>query len=230
MLDYGNLYVTRVKERPVVAGSTVTAEGMALVAANVNGAFGVAPSTGAAGEQFMGVSLAQQLYIDYLPAVEELTVGTDATVTLNHTATAGTIRVIDLTANATLAQGSVATTGHWDINDKTVSVNADAVGHTLRVSYRYSPSVVEAKIIQGDIPPGGAAGLLLNSVGVIEVGDVYTSEYDTTADWSGVPVVRLGPGGIFTTSGNGVVLSNVRVIHQPAVGTSQAAFLGLRIQ
>lgn len=221
MLNLSKSTISRSVERAIAEGFTVTAEGSALVAVSSNGAFGVRPSTAAAGEKFMGVSLSQQLTLEILPAVESLTVpATPYTVTLQRTPLAGTIRVFDNTAGAVIDNANITVVG----KDLTFLIGVTL--HAITVYYRFAPSVIEAKTLQGDIPPGGAAGLLLGSVGVIEVGDVYTSEYDTSADWSAAaPVVRLGANGLFTTAGAGVIL-DVVVISAPTVTD---AFLGLRL-
>lgn len=228
MLYLAKSTIGRPVERPVAPGSTITAEGLALVAVNINGQFGVRASTGAANEKFVGVSLAQQLTIEYMPAFEEQLVPENGVISLARLPIAGTVRVVDATTNTVLSAGDpAADAAQYSVSNMTLTVHADLAGHVVTVAYRYSPSVIEAKTIQGDIPPGGAASYLLDSVGVIEVGDVYTSEYDTAADWTAEsPVVRLGPNGLFTTAGTGPILTNAIVIQAP---NGHDPFLGLRI-
>lgn len=230
MLDLSKTRVHRSIERPVAVGATVTAEGQVLVADVSSSVFGVKPSTGAAGEQFMGVSLAQQLTPLYMPKVEVLVVAAAATTSApaSKTIVSGTLRVVAETSGELTAGNPATTTGQYsvDLNTGIITVHADQTGEDLTVYYRYSPTTVEAQMLQGNIPPGGAASLTLDSVGVIEQGDIFTTEYDTTINWEAAnPVaVTMGANGVFTTGGN--VTVNARVI---AVPTTTNPYLGLRI-
>lgn len=230
MLNLSKSTISRSVERKTDPSTPVTAEGQALVAVVLNGEAAFRPSTGAAGEKFGGVSLAQQLTLEYLPFVHEAVVPADgdAVITLPRTPIAGTLRVVDTETGDVITAGDPAATANtYSITDRVLTMHADQRTHLIRVYFRFAPTLVEAKAMQGDIPPGGAAALLLDQVGAIEVGDVYTSEYDTTADWSAEsPVVRLGPNGLFTTSGNGTILDAI-VLQAPS---GDDAFLGLRIK
>lgn len=221
MLLFQNSRIIQSTERPVAAGATVTAEGQALVATNVGGVFGVKPSTGAAGEIFAGVSLAQQLTPLYLPAVERLTVTAGLTVTVRSTPVGGTLRVYNVTKGAVVAAGVAA--GNYSIVGNVITVvagGATAAADVLEVGYRYSPTTLEAKAIQGDIPAGGAASLTLNSVGAILQGDVYTTEFDTSVDWTAAnPVITLGANGLFTIGGAGAVVPNAYIVKVPSAGS-----------
>ena len=55
----GRDYISQ--EFPVSASAMIAAEGVALVADNANGVFGVKPSAGTAGEKFVGVAVSQQI-------------------------------------------------------------------------------------------------------------------------------------------------------------------------
>jgi len=221
-----NVNITDSVERPVAAGYTVSAEGQALVADTTDGVFGVKPSTGASGEKFAGVALSQQLTLEYLPIVEEFVVAEDEiTVTLSHTPVGGTLRVLG--NGSALAVGTPAGDAtKYSISGSVITVNTALKGKSVVVAYRYAPTVIEAKTIQGDIPPGGAASLTLNSVGVIRRGDIFTSEYDTSVDWTGDPDVALGANGLFTVGGSGTEINAV-VIQVPS---ATDPFLGLELR
>lgn len=226
-----NVHISDSVERPVAQGYLISAEGQALVADYSDGVFGVKPSEGAEGEQFVGVAMSQQLTVEYMPKVEDLSVPATGTyvVHLENTPVSGSLAVISPVAGV-LTSGTPATgEDKYSISGTTITVNSARASESLRVSYRYSPTVVEAKAIQGDIPPGGSAGILLGTVGVIRRGDVYTSEYDTTVDWSDPVAVYLADNGLFTTDSNSDTATkvNATVISIPSASNP---FLGLELR
>lgn len=224
-------------ERPVATGATVTQEGSALVYNSVGG--GVQPSTGVAGEIFAGVSFSQQMTPMQFPQYDALTAtsptasGTLPTLTTGNLPIAGTIRVVDVTTATTYAAGTPATTANtYSISGNTVTVPAAAAGHNFTVSYRFAPTTAQVLTVQGNIPPGGSSGLLLNSTGVVLQGDVATTEYDTSVDWTSVTranPITLGANGLFTIGGSGTPLTSAYVTLIPASGTTQygASLLGI---
>lgn len=225
MILFPSSRILQSEERPVAIGSTVTAEGQALVADTTGGVFGVKPSTGGAGEKFMGVSLAQQLTLLYVPNIESLVQGVANTITLAHTPAAGTLRLVNATSTTLQTVGNPGTTANqYSISGLVITLNAAQVGNTYTATYRFSPTTVEARSIQGDIPAGGAAALTLGSVGVVKQGEIVTTEFDTTVDWTAANiVVTLGAGGLFTIGGAGAVTGAV-VVEVPSL---TSPYLGL---
>jgi hypothetical protein len=209
-------------EFAVDPSNLVTSEGQALVSQLVNGVVAVKPSTGAANtEQFMGIAVSQQMTITSMTKVEDIVQPSSNTVTLDFTPSSGTLSVYDQTAGAVIASGA----GGWTLSGNVVTLQAGTAGHSLTFYYRYAPTSLQSEQIQGDIYPGGPAGNVVNQVGIMRNGVVYTSEYDTTVNWNvALPVVSLGANGRFTIGGSGAVLNGARVI---AVPTSTSAFLGL---
>lgn len=227
MLNMTKSTISRSVERPVADGFSINAEGSALVGVVANGAFGLRPSTGAAGEKFAGVSMSQVMVATFLPRVDTLVVPAAGATEVDLTAdpVPGTTRFV-IGATVLVAGDPGANAGEYTLVGRKLTVHASHAGEEVTALYRYSPTVAEAQAMQGDVAPGAAAASILGSVGTIEVGDVYTTEYDTTADWSGAsPVVRLGANGLFTTSGSGTVV-NAMVIQVPS---STDSLLGLRI-
>jgi len=213
------------EELKVAVGSTITAEGQALIADNTGGVFGVKPSTGAANEQFVGIAVSQQLTLLYVPAKEQLVQGVANTITLGHAPAASSLLLTDSTDGTVQAAGNPGTTADtYSISGNVITLHAGNVGHTYTASYRYSPTTVEALYIMGSIPAGGAAGLTLGSVGVVKQGTVITSEYDTAVDWSAANVVvKLGANGVFTIGGTGTTV-NATVVEVPS---TSSPYLGL---
>ena len=229
MLNLAKSKIHRSVER--ATAGIISAEGCTLVAGTqADGTFGVQPGSATANEQFVGVALSQQLDLDYLPMVEELAVATVTSSAASKTIVGGSLKVVVASSGLVLVDGNPGTTtGQYSETGGVITVHTDQTDETLLVTYRYAPTVIEAKAIQGDVLPGGAAGAVLGSVGVIEIGDVYTSSFDTSVDWSTVAVdvpVTLGAGGVFTIGGTGSPIANAVVINIPSV---DEPFLGLRL-
>ncbi len=220
-------------ERAVASGTTITAEGCALVADYTDGVFGVKPSTSSAAP-FVGVARAQQLTPLLASKVERFTVGASKVVTLSKIPTAYTsLRIYDVTADADLAVDSTGPASSilavLTAATATVTTHSTQVGHELEFSYRYVPSAQDALDLQGNIPAGGAASLILDSVEVIEIGDVYTSEYDPTADYTDTSKsVCIMAGGLFTNVTPDGTHAAVRAVIIE-VPSADSAWLGLRL-
>jgi hypothetical protein len=227
MLQFPNTRVIASTERPVAAGAVIDQEGKALVADWTGGVFGVKKSTGAAGEQFVGASVNMLMPVTELPFGETLTQDATNTITLANTPIAGTILLVDTNSGTVQTAGSPSTANQYSISGKVITLNSAQTGHKYSVAYRFAPTVAQAIATYGNVHPGGPAGQYLGQIGVITQGDVYTTEYDTTVDWSVGGVVKLGANGLFTLAGSGVSLSNVTIIKAPAAGN---AVLGLEIR
>lgn len=212
-------------ERAILAGSVIAAEGMALIADASGATFGVLPSAGTADDQFAGVSLSHTISPDYLPTIESpLAVG--VTLTLAKTPLAGSLRLVDSTGTEVTLGNPATTTSEYSITGNVVTLHVDQTDLVVTSSYRYSPTTVEIKALMGDAQPGGNASALIGSVGVIEKGDIFTTEYDTSVDWSANPTVALGANGQFTVGGSGAVVPNCYVLQVPS---ADSTFLGLRL-
>jgi hypothetical protein len=229
-----NFTKTRILESievPVQNGFTVTAEGQALVADYTGGVFGVKPATGASTDVYYGVSIAQQITLLYLPYFEATTLTIPATapytITLTNTPAAGTLRVYNATAGSAITSStSPPGTGTYYLAGNVLTFNAAQAGANVLISYRYSPTTVQALTFQGDIPPGGATSLYLGTMGVILKGQVATTEFDTTVDWTGVtsPVLKLAANGLYTIGGSGATVPNAVVVQLPSVSDPTLVF------
>lgn len=222
--------IGRSVERAVAAGFAPD-EGQALVSTMTAGVYGVKPSTGAAGEQFVGVALSQVKAPTVMPRVEEGTSSAASVIVLDRAAIGGTIRL--LVGGTLQTAGNPATTlNEYSIaaDNQTITVHATLAETAYTVAYQFSPTVAEAITYIGEGFPGlDTAAAYLEQIGVLEGGDVFTSFYDTSVDWSAnPPVVYLGAGGMFTTDNNGGNATAVpaTVLHVPNVENSM---LGLRI-
>lgn len=219
-------------EKPVVVGSTITAEGQPVVM-DVSG--GVKPAAAVATDKFFGVAWAQQLTITALPFIETVVAPVGGGVvnlsrTNLYTATAA------ISPTKTISYVGPAAPGTVYINTVNGTITFDAAdAGTYTLSYRYEPTTVEILTVQGNIPAGGSAQFITGSVGVIRHGEVYTTEYNTTIDWATAAsagwVVAV-KNGLFTayvnaagaTGDNAVIVDDGVIVNVPAGGFGTAGF------
>lgn len=235
MINFAQSRIDRSTVRSVTSPSLITAEGAPLIADSTPGLDnGVAISAGAAGEVFVGISISQQRSLIVMSFVEEIVVASDGTFSLSHNSYNSSLQrfsiltgVTEGTALVSTASPSVAQFYPVSASTKNFITNTANAGLKIRAYYRFSPTLAQAQMLQGDTLPGGDSGLLLNTVGVIIAGDVYTTEFDPSVNWNGaLTTLSLGAGGLFTLGGSGVTPANVRVISRPSAGSP---FLGLSI-
>jgi hypothetical protein len=211
------------RELPVAVGASVTAEGAALIADNTGGVFGAKMSAAGGSEVFLGLSVGQQMTLTSLTKAESFVQPGSNTVTLAFTPTASTLGVWDVTTGAVIAAGG----GGWSLSGKVVTLQAGTVGHELVCYYKYSPTAAQARMVQGDVFPGGPAGTAISQIGVIANGIVYTDQFDTSVNWNAASIaVKTAANGQLTIGGAGTTLTNVKVIAPPVAGFP---FLGLLI-
>jgi len=235
MIIFSATRVDRSVPRNVTSPSLITAEGVPLIADNTPGLDnGVAQAAGASGEVFVGISISQQRSLSVISTVDEVVVASDGTFSLNHNSyNSGLQRFAILTGTtegaALTSNSSPSTSQFYPVSSSTINfiTNTGNAGKTIRAYYRYSPTAVQAQMLQGDVLPGGDAGLILNQVGVIVAGDISTTEFDPSVNWNGsLATLALGSG-LFTLGGGGTtLLPNVRVIHRP---TANEPWLGLSL-
>lgn len=219
MLNLTASRINRSEELAVDPSATLSAVGAALVQGAV--ANTVKPSTGAAGELFVGASLAQPLTLFNFPKIEQLTVNASNQVTIAKAPLAGTLRVVNAAGTALAAGTPASNVGDYSISGQVITVNVALAGQVVTITYQYAPTTVEARTLQGDTQPGGAASLTTGTVGVIEAGTIFTSEYDTTVNWATLnPAVKVGANGKFTIGGSGAVVPNARVVQIPSATDS----------
>ena len=194
-------------------------EGEALVFVKEDGELKVRPSLGVAGEIFAGFSYARALPPSMLVKVEEFTIPSTGIVELQRTPIEGNMLVkiagvavaaADIGADAAApdAAGKVNKVGD------TLYFHADDADKAGSIQYMYEPTVSEAREVTGDAPINEAVNNM-GRVGFIRVGTVGLTNFDASVDWTNVINPRLGPGGILTASGDGVLLSNVVVDNSP---------------
>lgn len=206
--------------RKLTAGSVLMDEGLALVA-GPNGTVKVA--SGLADEQFVGLSVNQRGPLYALPRYENVTItGGDTQVhELERTPLGGVLTVRNPITQAKLVAGT----------DYTFNAGANNItgldNGSYVLGYEFSPTMIEARVTQGDVQPGGTVPMNYDFTGVLAKGDLYTSCFEVGDDWTVAGVkIRLGANGKFTTQGTGTVI-DAYVIDTPNM---QSPFLGICIK
>lgn len=231
MINFNFSRFDRSTTRAVNPANLISVEGAPLVVDNsVDN--GVKVSVGGASEIWSGVSISQQNTITQSAFVDLLTASTGATPTTNTTyplAASTAVYVYDTTSSSALAiVTSAPASGQVEVaaGSTLLTFNTAQAGHNVTVYYRYNTTAAQSQGLQGTILPGGDSGAILNVVGVLIAGDIYTDQWDASVSWAANPVaVKLSAAGLFTVGGSGITVPG-RVIHAP---TSDDPFLGLSV-
>lgn len=209
-------------ETVVAPGATIDAEGQALVRAPGAISTGVTPSMAAsANEIFVGFAIAgvsaAPLIAPYAAKVEEFVVPASGTITLAQTPVAGQILVFNVGTNAV-----IAITGGVTLVGKVLA--GLPVATTVRVTYKYALTVVQARALQGDVQPGGYAGAYVGQVGVVKRGLIYTSEFNASVNWAAATAIKLAANGQITDqTGSGATIKG----YVTSLPTQDVPFLGI---
>lgn len=208
-------------ETVVAPGAAITAEGQALVRAAASPASGVTVSQGGATEIFAGFAVAgvsaAPLALLYANKQETILAPAGGILVLALTPVAGQVALFDVTANAAVAfGGGVALVAN--------TVTGLTAGHSIVVTYKYAPTVVQARAIQGDVQPGGYAGSYVGQVGLVKRGVLYTSEFDASVNWAAATAIKTAANGQITDqNGAGTVIPGYVV----AAPSGDVPFLGI---
>jgi hypothetical protein len=246
MLDFSQTREFASTTRSTAVTTLIAAEGQCLVR-DFTIANGVVPSTGAAtvtGEQltFAGVSLSTQIDPTNLIAFEEPVSSATSQILLAQpsyiTTTAPQVFVYNVTTSTAFtysgtpgqAAGTVPA-NQWSptsAGSPTLQVPTANANQQFLVGYRYPATVAGAQWLQGDQLPGRNIANLLNQVGVLTHGDVFTDQFDVTANWqaSGLLFVTTGTNGQFTVGTAANAIPGVSLLSRPTFGNP---WLGISI-
>lgn len=115
---------------------------------------------------------------------------------------------------------------------RSLIVKADLAGSQLFVTQRWQPTAYYLRMMFGDMYlPTGAVDM--NRIGVIQRGTIYTSAYDTSANWgaaqdfSTANVLRAGVNGRLTLNSAGAICRDCTVVSVP---TASDPWLGVQIE
>ncbi len=212
------------KHEPVATGVVLNEEGRVLAYVKEDGATKVQPSTGVAGEIFAGVNISRNAPPGVLPMVAFGTVNADGTFVLPRLPIAGQL-MVKLGADANGAGGAVQTivaaapaAGEVEFTGTTtLTLPVATAGQTVFAQFAYTPTVVEAASVVGNIPAAGIPQS--DQVGVLKEAQIGTSFFDTSVDWSDAMYVKLAAGGTFTVGTEADHVPNVVVRNAPSSAT-----------
>ena len=179
--------LNRTTARPLASGVSTVEEGACLVADyDSNGVMQVRPSSGMAGEIFVGFALTEKTELETVVAQDTFSSKAGkSTYTLSHSYKgSGRITGVDAEDNAEGMESDVDANDEWHVDGTTLTLQTDAtVGTSFTIEYRYTPTVVDYRRIQGDVHPGPAVGVSQGVITVLEAGELLFDNYDTTKDW-----------------------------------------------
>ena len=245
MLDLSLTKILLSQEMPLLLTSAAFGEGTGLEFAWGSSQSGTGTPTGAGnvvqpGSGSSAVYAGTAMSVFTRPStgvwVDTLVVGsTTPTVTLSQVPTAASVISVTL-STVTGTQFTQTASGPSSTqyvvggtNNQTLTFNSSNAGATVVVTYRYALTVQQAEMFVGDGVAGGySPSSVTNSVGVIERGIVFTSDFNTAAYWGAgnVSTVALASGGLYTIGGSGASVSGT--VYQ--VPTVDIPFLGLYVK
>lgn len=214
MLQLRETRIVHTHPHDVLTGTIIPEEGLALVYVKEGSETKVQLSTGAANEQFAGVSYARNVPPAYLPSVLTGVVAADNTFELPRNPVAGQVLVKIGGVVCTVVAGTPAAANEVKIGNLEIITNSSA-GMPITVQMMYAPTVIEARSIIGDAPIGGLPSSAQGSIGVIKYAVIGTNSYDASADWDNALHVKTAANGTFTVGSLAVHIPNVIVKSAP---------------
>jgi hypothetical protein len=235
MLDVSRTRYQLTTNKYTVAGLSIQGilDGMGVVSVLEDGVQKAAvKATAAEGDVFLGIAFSQYRAQAQTTRVEEFTVPSGGgSVTLASAPVNGAERVtVSLNGGEfKAAQASApSAAGQVQLVGNVMTFHADDAGKIAKVVYRYDLTVAELETVpfMGDGVPGVAVSAATDSISIIQKGEVFTDQFDTSVDWNNeAKDIVLGDNGIFTRGANakGAKVNGV-VCHVPTV---DCPFLGI---
>lgn len=215
------------RHEAVETGAAIQEEGLALVFVKEGLETKVNTSTGANGEIFAGFSLSRNSPPTMVPFYGEAIVPADGKLQLPRMPLANQLLVkVAGTKGEEVADPANVAAGKYLIDGDVAVFHADDAGKAVVFQMMYEPTISEARTLLGDAPIGGVSSAYQDQIGLITIGEVETSCFDASVDWSEVFHPRLGANGLLTVGGAGTELKNVVVKRAP---NSESAFLQLAV-
>jgi|SRR5690606_8096208 len=242
MLSHKFTRLFETDHRQVEPGVIIQEEGVALVYKKINGVAYVRPSTGAADEVFAGFSMTRNAPPQFLPLViADRTVPQSGVIDLGRIPVAGQILVrlngeaATVVADVPEANGEVQLVGSklFFFTGTPAAGELPAVpgdqGAEVYVQAIYEPTLSEARTIIGDTPIGGLPSSVQEIIGCVIRGELATTYYDASVDWSNVIHPNLGVDGRLTVGGTGPLLKNIIVTGVPMADSGAYGALPIKI-
>lgn len=214
MIEQKYTRIFHTEHRPVETGALFEDEGMAAVFVKEGDQTVVRPSTGAAGEKFAGVSTSRNAPPLFVPYVFE-GVLSSLEMELPRIPLTGQILVKLDGTKLTIVASDTAAENEVVLDANKLTFEAGSEGKTVFIQMMYEPTVAEARQFKGDLPVGNLSSSAQGIIGLVTRGDVSTTYFDASADWSGAMDANLGADGKFTVGGSGAD-AKVTVVAAPS--------------
>lgn len=224
--------------RQLAAGSTISQEGVLLCAVIEDGIEKAALVASPSGdEKVIGFAITADSLPDRTVAVDNIVVPASGSLIValqQQNLVSGRVRVFDVTNNValtvdnTFAGSPGAGVVKVDLAGGQLKFNAAQAGLPMVVTVLYDLTMIQADQFFGErfVNNRGLHAMF----GQIELGagfcELYTDQFDASADWANAATINLGPNGIVVVGGAGPSLPGV-VVNVPS---SAVPFLGLRIR
>lgn len=231
MLELYNSRVVESYSYTLARGIQLNEEGQPFNYVKQDGETVVAPAVTAG--LFAGISKLRQAPPSFVPVYEEVTVASDGTFDFRKMPYSDQVRVtLDGTALTYVAPGGTAPTASQytfeQVGDRVIGTTAVAnAGKKLALQYKYEPTVKEARLIDGDLWPGGQPENVDGVVTLVTKGDLATSFFDAGADWSTALYVTIDNGLFVPTAVVADAIPNVVVKNIPG---ANSPFLQLELR
>jgi hypothetical protein len=194
----------------------------------------VQPSAGASANAFFaGVAMHQYTVPTVFVQVDTGTVPSASpyTFTLTYSPNSPgstTMLVINNTASLDMTYNASVGAGQYKVVGSLATFNVAQAGISFTAYYKYNITVAAAQALVGNGVVGSSAEQVLQSVGCIKIGNIYTSMFDTSQDWTvnNITGIVAVANGIFSLTGTGAAVTG-NVIAQP---TTDYPYLGLSLK
>ena len=199
-----------------------------------SGASVVQAGTGTANAVHAGAALNVFTRPTTMAYVDTLTVGatgtpTQGTITLSQTPVAAANVQVTIAGAALTYNAGTPGAGQFSVSGNVVTFNAAQYGLIAVVTYRYNITVLQAQIFVGDGVAGGyTPSAITQSIGCIQRGVIFTSDFDTSKFWGAgnVSNITVAASGLYTIGGAGAAVTGTVT----QIPTGDIPFLGLFIR
>jgi hypothetical protein len=215
MLQLRNTRLYKSLFENLASGTTIQEEGVPLTFVKEGGETRV--EVGVTGAEFAGIAIARNLPPSTMPMVDSGVIPASAKGTLTRTPIVGQLLVkIDGVVATQVA--SAPAVGEVVVVEDGYEFNVDEVGKTATFQYMYNPTVAEARSVLGDMPYGGLAANALGTIGTIKQGEVATSFFDASADWTNTIYAKVVDGKFAPAATKAAGITGVVVKNSPSAG------------
>lgn len=230
-LNLQKSYTDDSKDRQLAIGVNINSlqEGIALVSVLEDGEEKVKLSEGTEGEKLVGFAYGTWFVPSTMVMTAEASLdGEIDTIPLYPNIVAGSIRISGTsTFTAKASADAVAAAGDYflDATTGTLTVKGTA-DEAVVISYRRNLTVAEQQTVFGSHSINGNANGMLEQVTVWKGnGEIWTDQFDTSADWSDATVAYTGANGLLTSADTSKCVAG-RIIGKPSASNP---FLGIAI-